>query len=410
MIRTDVRGADPSTVRRAIVNREPLPGTRPGFPLSLAGFAGRFDGTLFRDVLGREPLFLERDARSESSGSSGSEARPAAVDWAFEPTELDDPVLFPAGVTWSPERDGGWVNRTRRWSLPTRSPEMPDAAIDRLRGELAPALGIERDGGEESLRGAPPTDDVAVAFSGGIDSALVAAGLPDAPLYVVGFEGCHDVAAAREAADAMDRLGDLRVIELTHETLRRAVPRVVSATGRTNAMDVAITIPLSIVAERAAADGYEALAVGQGADELFGGYAKVVDPADDHRVDAGTVRGAVRETIATLPEQLARDVSAIRAAGVDVAAPFLQDRVVDAALRLPPELLVENGTRKVALRRFADETDAVPRSVWMAEKKALQYGTYVSRELDRLARRAGFKRRMDRHVDRYVESLLEDAA
>ncbi|MDR5671968.1 asparagine synthase-related protein [Halalkaliarchaeum sp. AArc-GB] len=410
MTRPDVCGADPSIVRRTIADREPLPGSRSGYPASLAGFAGRLDGTLFRDVLGREPLFLEGQTTSETSGTDGSDTGPPAVDWAFEPGPLDDPVLFPAGVTWSPERDGGWANRTRRWRLPRPSPEASGAALDRLRGALAPALGIERPDGEGSNRKESSSDDVAVAFSGGVDSALVAAGHPDAPLYVVGFEGCHDVAAAREAADAMGRSGDLRVIELTHETLRRAVPRVVSATGRTNAMDVAIAIPLSIVAERAAADGYGTLAVGQGADELFGGYAKVVDPADDHRVEAESVRGAVREVIATLPEQLARDVTAIRAAGVDVAAPFLQDRVVEAALRLPPELLVDGGIRKVALRRFADETDVVPRSVWTAEKKALQYGTYVSRELDRLARRAGFKRRMDRHVDRYVESLLEDGA
>ncbi|AUX08025.1 asparagine synthase (glutamine-hydrolysing) [Halalkaliarchaeum desulfuricum] len=408
MTRTDVRGADPSTVRRAIEDREPLPGARRGYPPSLAGFSGGVDATLFRDVLGREPLFLERQPNWETSEADGPASRPETVDWAFEPAALEDPLLFPAGVTWSPDSDGEWSNRTQCWTLPTRSPDAAGAALERLQGTLAPALGIERDDGGPSGAAADSEDDIAVAFSGGIDSALVAAGYPEAPLYVVGFEGCHDVAAAREAADAMGRLGDLRVIELTHETLRSWVPRVVSATGRTNAMDVAIAIPLSIVAERAAADGYELLAVGQGADELFGGYAKVVDPADDHRVDAGTVRGAVRETIETLPDQLARDVPAIRAAGVDVVAPFLQDRVVDAALRLPGDLLVAGGTRKAALRRFAEETDDVPRSVWTAEKKALQYGTYVSRELDRLARQAGFKRRMDRHVDRYVESLVED--
>jgi len=38
--------------------------------------------------------------------------------------------------------------------------------------------------------------DIAVAFSGGVDSALVAE-LLDAPLYVVGFSDSHDVAAAR---------------------------------------------------------------------------------------------------------------------------------------------------------------------------------------------------------------------
>jgi asparagine synthase (glutamine-hydrolysing) len=48
----------------------------------------------------------------------------------------------------------------------------------------------------------------------------------------------------------------------------------------------------------------------------------------------------------------------------------------------------------------------LPPSVAGADKKAVQYGSYVSRELDRLARQAGFKRRMDDHVGQYIESLL----
>ncbi len=64
-------------------------------------------------------------------------------------------------------------------------------------------------------------------------------------------------------------------------------------------MDVQIALPLYLVAERVAADGFDALAVGQGADELFGGYEKVVRL--DHRVDAATTRGAVREQIRSLP-------------------------------------------------------------------------------------------------------------
>ncbi len=234
-----------------------------------------------------------------------------------------------------------------------------------------------------------------------MDSAVVAAGVPEAPLYVAGFEGAHDAAAAREAADAMGR--DLAVVELSHADLERAVPEVVAATGRRNPMDVAIALPLTLVGERAAADGYDRLAVGQGADELFGGYAKVVDPAADGRVDADTVRGARRETMATLPAQLERDVLALRAAGVDPVAPLLHDRVVAAALALPSELLVDGDERKVALRAAA--ADVVPDPVRTADKKAVQYGTYVSRELDRLARRAGFKRRMDDHVGRYIADL-----
>jgi asparagine synthase (glutamine-hydrolysing) len=170
-------------------------------------------------------------------------------------------------------------------------------------------------------------------------------------------------------------------------------------------MDVGIACSLYLVAERVAADGFSRLAVGQGADELFGGYAKVVDPAGDHRVDAETTRAATREVVSTLPDQLERDVLALRAADVEPVAPLLHDRVVAAALPLPDDLLATDATRKVALRRAAD--GLVPDAVRTTDKKAVQYGSYVARELDRLARRNGFKRRMDDHVGQYVESLLD---
>lgn len=374
-----LRGADPAVVREAISMGDSLPGASGCGPPAMGGFGGRLDDTLVTDVLGRQPVYSEADATD-----------PTAEDaWAFSPTELADPVAVPPG---SVRRADGDDSRLR---LPEPQASEPDAALTAVGDAVTAALDT-------------PAAAVAVGFSGGVDSTLVASGFPDAPLYVVGFEGCHDIAAAREAAQAMDRSADLTVIELDHETLETAVPRVVETIGRTNPMDVAIALPLILVAEQAATDGYRRLAVGQGADELFGGYAKVVEPASDARVDSDTVRDAVWETIDTLPGQLQRDVCGLRAAGVEPVTPFLQDRVIDAALRLPGELLATPERRKVALRRVARETVGLPATVTSADKKAVQYGSYVSRELDRLARQAGYKRRMDDHVGQYIRSLCTD--
>ena len=170
-------------------------------------------------------------------------------------------------------------------------------------------------------------------------------------------------------------------------------------------MDVGIAVPLYLVAERVAADGYDRLALGQGADELFGGYAKVARAPEDPRVEADTVRAARRETALGLPDQFERDLRAIRAAGVEPVAPLLHDRVVRAALALPGELLVAGEGRKVAFRRAVRAW--VPESAAARDKKALQYGSLVARELDRLARQDGFKRRLNDHVRKYVEALTD---
>ncbi|PSP28738.1 asparagine synthase [Halobacteriales archaeon QH_2_65_14] len=275
--------------------------------------------------------------------------------WSHDHTDLTDPVRLPAGHV----RAGG--ETSQQWTL--RQPRR-------------------------------------------VDSSLLAARL-DIPLYTVGFPDSHDVEAARSAAAVLG--ADLRVVELDHETLERAVPEVANAIGRTNAMDVEIALPLYVLAERARADGIEGLALGQGVDELFGGYAKVARAPEDPRVEADTVRGARREVVGTLPGQFERDWLAVHAGGLTPVTPYVHDRIVAAALRLPGELLVgADGERKRAFRLAAREW--LPDELADREKKALQYGSLVARELDRLARQAGFKRRMDDHVTQFVEHLLESRA
>ncbi|AHG03680.1 asparagine synthase [Halobacterium sp. DL1] len=352
-----MRGAATETVAAALESGDPLPGT--------GGFAGELpDGRLVRDVLGRELCYYD------------------GVEWSHDPDELPRSTLLPAGHV----RESGETRRV--WTLPD-VPANDERPVERVRDAI------------DSVLDDVDTDGLAVAFSGGVDSALVAAQL-DAPLYVVGFEGSADVEAARDSAAAMGCEGDLRVHEVSLSDIEDAVPDVSRVIGRTNAMDVQIALPLYLVARRAAADGYDRLALGQGADELFGGYAKVAKAPEDPRVEADTVRGARREVLETLPNQLERDIRALRAAGVEPVTPLLHDHVVRAALTLSEEWLVSGGVRKRALREAAREW--LPDPVADREKKAVQYGSLVAREVDRLARQAGFKRRMDDHVTKYVES------
>ena len=368
-----MRGADPDAVRRALADRDPLPGT--------TGFAGRLADLLVRDVLGREPLYAAR----EGDG------------WSHDPADLDEPVAVPAGhVRPLAARGAGEDGETERvWRLPDPDPVGGREVVEAVRRALDTVLG------EVATR---RTDGLAVAFSGGVDSALLAARL-DAPLYVAGFPNSTDVAAAREGARLLGREADLHVVELDHDRLRAAVPEVVAATGRTDPMDVAIAVPLFLVARAAAADGHDQLALGQGADELFGGYDKVAGAPTDSRVEATTVRGARREVLESLPEQLPRDVLALRAAGVEPVTPLLHDRVVRAALALDGNALAGGGERKLALRLAARAW--LPDRLAFRPKRAVQYGSHVDRELARLARQNGFKPRMENNVERYVESLID---
>ena len=378
-----------------------------------SGFAGTIDGILIRDVLGRIPLYVERDRfdwapavdctvqgsqpyRSESVSTLRQSIDEPTVrnsvsgevvprdSWSHRPAVLTDPVELPAGCAATASR----IEQVWQLSQPPSTTD-PDAVVDHLDA-------VVRSSVDRSV-----TDTTAVAFSGGVDSALLAATC-DRPLYVVGFPDSHDVEAARMVARSMGIEDRLHVRALSIDDVDRVVPTVARAIGRTNAMDVAIAIGMYLVAETAAADGHDRLLCGQGADELFGGYEKV--RRLDHRVEATSVRDAVFEQILSVPKQISRDVLAIEAGDVLPIFPYLTDDVVSPALTLSESALVSESTGKVTLRRIAERH--LPRSIAYREKKALQYGSLVSRELDRLARQAGYKRRMDDHVRQYVESRL----
>lgn len=358
----ELRGARPDRVREAIDRGTSLTGH--------AGFAGMLpDGRLVRDVLGRVPLFVDA-------------AHPDR--WGFRRTDLDAPTAFPAGHLGSP---GDQPRRV--WTLPDPDPFADDDPAIRA-----------IDGAVQRTVDAIPARGTAIGFSGGVDSALLARCL-DVPLYTVGVADRPVFDRAREVAGRLGR--DIVISELDHDDLRAAIPSVVRATGRTNAMDVAIGISLFHLAERVAADGYDRLVLGQGADELFGGYEKIAHV--DHRVEAETVAGARREVLGNLPAGLERDVGVVATAGVTATLPYLTDRVLEQGLRLDASHLVRDGVRKWALRVVADRH--LPTTIAFAEKSAIQYGNGVARELDRLARRAGFKRRDPGHVDRYVRSVCD---
>lgn len=356
----ELRGASVDAVESVLENGSAVTG--------LDGFGGQLpDGRLVRDAIGRVPVFRDRD-RDE---------------WGFDPRDLTSPEPVPAGCV----TPVGAEDPTPVLGVPDADPRDPDRAIAALRTAVTTSL--------DALAPVP------VAFSGGVDSALVATG-SDGPLYVVGFPDSPDRRTATAAADRLDRR--LRTVDIDVATLETVVPIVARAINRTDAMSVSIAIPLYLLGRAVATDGFDRLALGQGADELFAGYEKLQNPGSDQRLDADTVLDGRDELVASLPAQAERDVSVLRAADVTPVTPWLSDAVIRAALQLPEPLLVADDTRKVGFRRVA--TDHLPADIASREKRAVQYGSGTARELDRLARNNGFKRRLGDHVSKYIASRV----
>jgi asparagine synthase (glutamine-hydrolysing) len=266
------------------------------------------------------------------------------------------------------ERDGAPVLRIR--------PAVPDLPL----GDA-----VER---AVSLR----SDEGVVALSGGVDSALVAA-LAGRPCVAVGMAGSHDLERARRAAELLGL--DLAEVEIPPDRVEEALRAVLPVIPDPNPVDAAIGATLFFAAEWAAAHGHERILAGQGADELFGGYAR--------HVEAGATAGQLALDFASLPVQAARDQAVAGLFGCTFSLPYLDCAVVRAARALPPASLVSDGLGKQPLRAVA--AARIPAEIAAYPKKAMQYGSGIWREVRRLSRHNGYKN----SVRGYLTTLEKNA-
>ncbi|MBQ5397684.1 MAG: asparagine synthase, partial [Candidatus Methanomethylophilus sp.] len=91
--------------------------------------------------------------------------------------------------------------------------------------------------------------DVAVAFSGGVDSSLVAAlakrHANSVRLYTVGARGSHDAEAAQEVAPLLGL--ELTVIDLPDGDIVENLREMISVTGTESPLTLAFEMPLFCV-------------------------------------------------------------------------------------------------------------------------------------------------------------------
>ena len=239
----------------------------------------------------------------------------------------------------------------------------------------------------------------AIAFSGGLDSSILAALCPDAQLYSVGMAGSHDIQQTQYAAELLKISDNLHLHELTMDEVESALPEVIKALDSSDPMAVSIALPLFIVSKNAHHDGIRVMMSGQGADELFAGYKRY------ESMNHVELESALRDDIYNIAAQnLERDDAVTMANSVELRVPFLDMKIIELALRIAPELKIHNGIRKYILRLAAQEI--LPQELALKEKKAAQYSSGIYSAIKKLAKKNGFKG--ERFVARYLAEMGEN--
>jgi asparagine synthase (glutamine-hydrolysing) len=217
---------------------------------------------------------------------------------------------------------------------------------------------------------------VTVLYSGGLDSSLVAYCLghrgASIRLSVVGTADAPDLAAAETGARMLGRPLDRQL--LTTAQIRDAADELSPELGRVPQPDRSVRLTFALAIRSAPGT---MLACGQGADELFGGYAHF------RGLQGAAAEARRREDLRRLlTEEWPWATRLAQAQGRTLVAPFLAPSAVEAALELVGDEWLTPERPKAWLRERA-RSHGLPQALVDRPKRAMQYGSRVHRELQR---------------------------
>jgi asparagine synthase (glutamine-hydrolysing) len=222
--------------------------------------------------------------------------------------------------------------------------------------------------------GAVGASRATVLYSGGLDSSLIAhllKPLVTVDLVVIGTDGSRDVEAARIGARLLGL--PLQEVCVGRSDVERALRRFPEEFARLQEPLRSVDIALAIAFEHASGPR---VGIGQGADELFFGYAHFRGLAPDE-----ARQRAERDWTLLEDQEWPRALRMAGAFGLELVAPFLHPEVVRWARRLGPP---GPGAAPKAFLRNAARDLGLPGPLVDAPKRALQYGSGVHRLVSRL--------------------------
>jgi len=246
-------------------------------------------------------------------------------------------------------------------------------------------------------------DKVAVAFSGGVDSSVIAVLAKNCGINVqlvsVGLENQPEVEFAETAAEALEL--PLHLKTYTISDVEQVFPKVLWLIEEPNTVKVSIAIPFYWTAENASKLGCNVLLAGQGGDELFGGYQRYLKDYTQFGVEA-VQNNMACDVARSYETNFQRDNQVCSFHKVELRLPFVDRDVVHFSLGLPLSLKIESAEdrlRKRVLRQVAQNL-GIPMFIANKTKKAIQYTTGVNKAIKKLAKRKGLTSR------KYVEKIF----
>jgi len=334
-----------------------------------------------RDAVGACPLYF---GENEDVGAVASERK------ALWRIGIENVNPFPPGRLAVLNKEGFSFKTARTITQPSLQKLDMEAAAQQLKHVLL----------QSTQERVSDVEEAAVAFSGGVDSAIIALLTKlchdDTHLICVTLEGQEETDFAERAAKALGL--SLHTAVYSVDDVEETLPKILWLIEEANPVNASIAIPVSWAAEQSAKLGLRVMMAGQGGDELFGGYHRYLEEYA-RGGSVGLQRKLYQDVVASHESNFQRDNKVCASHRVELRMPFVDWNVIKLALSLSAELKVtspKDTLRKRVLREAGKKLGA-PEFIAEKPKRAIQYTTGVIQAMKKLAKKEGLTLR------KYVE-------
>ncbi|HSF27578.1 MAG TPA: asparagine synthase C-terminal domain-containing protein [Nitrosopumilaceae archaeon] len=234
----------------------------------------------------------------------------------------------------------------------------------------------------ESIQKTTDKKTIGIAFSGGVDSSLLAKLCTDlgynVTLLTVGFAGSHDIQFSKEISNLFDY--EHKIEKILSKTFPKVAEQIKKTIKTDNLSWNENCIAFYFVSKLAKRNGIDEVLTANGIDELFCGYNAYRD-AIKHGGDSA---------MNLMESKIENELNMMKAVNtiasefdVRILQPFLSKEFVTFAKKIPIEKKIhgpDDLMRKHIVRDLALKIE-VPKKAAFKPKKALQYGSLIHKAL-----------------------------
>jgi len=223
---------------------------------------------------------------------------------------------------------------------------------------------------------------IGVAFSGGVDSTLLAKLVKDmgydVHLLTIGFQDSHDINFAKEVNQILNFPHSIS--EIDPEKFKEVSQKINQTIKSDNLSWNENSIAFYYVAELAQKNGLKTVVTANGIDELFCGYnsyREAIEKGEDEVVKM------MNDKLKNEKEMMVAINAVTAEFGVTMIQPFLLPNFIEYAKKIPVSEKIhgpDDMQRKHPIRELAMDY-GIPEVAAQKQKKALQYGSQIHKSL-----------------------------